>query len=76
MSEYKSRPDSKVKWKEEKDDRQRFEKSHPWHFTQPLGVNLEGGCGCPRNAWGFKKGCVCNAKPRATYPHPKAKGRF
>ncbi len=54
--------------------RQRFEKSHPWSFSEPIGVNLEGGCDCPRNAFGFKA-CKCGgANKRATYPKPKAYG--
>ncbi len=26
-------------------------------FSEPIGVNLEGGCECPRNGFGFKTGC-------------------
>lgn len=63
-------------WKPVTDDRMRYEKSHPWTFTEPLGVNLEGGCECPRNQFGFKVGCPHLGKQRKTYPHVKAKGRF
>jgi len=36
MSEWKERKWSRQKWKDLGDgtNRQRFEKSHPWHFTQ------------------------------------------
>ncbi len=74
--EYKSRPDSKLKWKEESDGRMRYEKSHPMPFSEPIGVNLEGGCECPRNQFGFKSGCPHLGKQRRTYPHVKAKGKL
>jgi hypothetical protein len=76
MSDFKPREGSKVRWKTESDGRMRYEQSHPMPFSQPIGVNLDGGCDCPRNQFGFKKGCPHLGKQRATYPHAKAKGRF
>ena len=64
------------KWSTIPDTRMRYEQSHPWSFSEPIGVNLEGGCACPRNAFGWKVGCTCNSRPRKTPPHVKAKGRF
>lgn len=76
--DYKPRDGSKLRWKSLGDGtgRQRFEQSHPWNFTQPIGVNLEGGCSCPRNDFGFKAGCPHLGKQRKGYPRPKAAGRF
>lgn len=76
MSDYRPKEGSQLLWKEEKDGRMRYEQSHPMPFTEPSGVNLEGGCDCPRNAFGFKTGCPHLGKQRKTYPHPKSKGRF
>ncbi len=75
---YKPRDGSRMKWKDEGDGsgRMRYEKSHPWSFTEPSGVNLEGGCDCPRNQFGFKTGCPHLGKQRKALPHVKAKGRF
>jgi hypothetical protein len=44
----------------------RYERPHPWQFAG-AGANLEGGCDCPRNAFGFKTGCACNANVRKRY---------
>jgi hypothetical protein len=52
--------------------RMRYEKSHPWSFTEPSGINLEGGCDCPRNAFGFKAGCEHIGTKRQTYPRQKS----
>ena len=76
--DHKPREGSKLRWKDEGDGsgRMRYEKSHPWHFTEPLGVDLEGGCSCKRNAFGWKTGCPHLGTPRKALPHVKAKGRF
>jgi hypothetical protein len=65
---------SDQKWTEEKDTRMRYERSHPMPFSRPIGVNLEGGCDCPRNQFGFKAGCPHIGNQRKTYGKPKAYG--
>lgn len=76
--DFRPREGSKLRWKDVGDGtgRMRYEQSHPMPFSEPIGVNLEGGCDCPRNYFGFKA-CECGgARKRKTYPHVKAKGRF